>query len=83
MKALVIIFLTAASDDMSSMFRGYEVGAVDYVFKPLNPEILRNKVAVFVAVASEGGRSPVEPAVMVTEPALRGVSRPWRFTSAT
>jgi signal transduction histidine kinase len=43
-----IIFLTAASDDMSSMFRGYEVGAVDYLSKPVIPEILKSKVAVFV-----------------------------------
>src|ERR687886_2188885 len=43
-----IIFLTAAADEMSSMFRGYEVGAVDYLMKPVVPEILRSKVAVFV-----------------------------------
>src|SRR5438105_1245392 len=43
-----IIFLTAASKDEAHVFRGYEVGAVDYVFKPLNAEILRNKVSVFV-----------------------------------
>ena len=43
-----IIFLTAASDDMSSMFRGYEVGAVDYLSKPVIPEILKSKVSVFV-----------------------------------
>jgi signal transduction histidine kinase len=43
-----IIFLTAASDEMSSMFRGYEVGAVDYLIKPVVPEVLRSKVAVFV-----------------------------------
>ncbi|HZQ72236.1 MAG TPA: response regulator [Burkholderiales bacterium] len=43
-----IIFLTAANDDMSSMFRGYEVGAVDYLLKPVVPEILKSKVSVFV-----------------------------------
>ena len=43
-----IIFLTALSKDEQHVFRGYEVGAVDYVFKPFNPEILRAKVAVFV-----------------------------------
>jgi signal transduction histidine kinase len=43
-----VIFLTAAADEMTSMFRGYEVGAVDYLMKPVVPEILRSKVAVFV-----------------------------------
>ena len=43
-----IIFLTAAADEMSSMFRGYEVGAVDYLMKPVVPEVLKSKVAVFV-----------------------------------
>src|SRR5882672_4700046 len=43
-----IIFLTALSKDERHVFRGYEVGAVDYVFKPFDPEILRAKVAVFI-----------------------------------
>jgi len=43
-----IIFLTAAADEMTSMFRGYEVGAVDYLMKPVVPEVLKSKVAVFV-----------------------------------
>ncbi len=43
-----IIFLTAALEDAQSVFRGYEVGAVDYILKPLNPDILKSKVAVFV-----------------------------------
>ncbi|HEX6690972.1 MAG TPA: response regulator [Burkholderiales bacterium] len=43
-----VIFLTAAADEMTSMFRGYEVGAVDYLMKPVVPEILRSKVSVFV-----------------------------------
>lgn len=43
-----IIFLTAAAEEVGSIFRGYEVGAVDYLIKPLVPEILRSKVSVFV-----------------------------------
>ena len=43
-----IIFLTAAVEDAQSVFRGYEIGAVDYILKPVNPGILRSKVAVFV-----------------------------------
>src|SRR3954470_5229390 len=43
-----IIFLTALSKEERHVFRGYEVGAVDYVFKPFDAEILRAKVGVFV-----------------------------------
>ena len=43
-----IIFLTALSRDETNVFRGYSLGAVDYLFKPFQPEILRSKVAVFV-----------------------------------
>jgi signal transduction histidine kinase len=43
-----IIFLTANYRSDSHVFRGYSVGAVDYLFKPFSPEILKSKVAVFV-----------------------------------
>ena len=43
-----IIFVTAISKDEEQVFRGYSAGAVDYVFKPFAPEVLRSKVAVFI-----------------------------------
>jgi PAS domain S-box-containing protein len=43
-----IIFLTAISKEDAYVFEGYSVGAVDYLFKPFNPDVLRSKVAVFV-----------------------------------
>ncbi len=43
-----IIFLTALSRSETNVFRGYELGAVDYIFKPIDPVILRSKVSVFV-----------------------------------
>src|SRR5205807_6882907 len=42
-----IVFLTAARDEVGDVLRGYGVGAVDYVLKPVDPELLRSKVAVF------------------------------------
>jgi PAS domain S-box-containing protein len=43
-----IVFVTAIYPAESFATKGYESGAVDYLFKPLNPDILRAKVAVFV-----------------------------------
>jgi len=43
-----IIFLTAISKDAENVFKGYESGAVDYLLKPFDPDVLRTKVAVFV-----------------------------------
>ncbi len=42
-----IVFLTAARDEADDILRGYGVGAVDYVLKPFDPDLLRSKVAVF------------------------------------
>ena len=43
-----IIFLTADSTGGRHLSRGYSLGAVDYIVKPIDPDILRSKVAVFV-----------------------------------
>ncbi len=43
-----IIFLTAYNQNDRAMLRGYALGAVDFMFKPIVPEILRSKVQVFV-----------------------------------
>ncbi len=42
-----IIFITAASADDQEVVKGYQLGAVDYIFKPIVPDILRAKVQVF------------------------------------
>jgi signal transduction histidine kinase len=42
-----IIFVTAGMADHDRRFRGYEAGAVDFLYKPIEPDILRGKAAVF------------------------------------
>ncbi len=43
-----IIFVTAIDKNKRGIFKGYEIGAVDYLFKPIEPLILKSKVSVFV-----------------------------------
>jgi two-component system sensor histidine kinase/response regulator len=42
-----IIFVTAGSHDRQRLFKGYDSGAVDFLFKPIEPHMLRSKVSVF------------------------------------
>jgi signal transduction histidine kinase len=48
LKYIPIIFLTAGNHTTDNIFKGYKAGAVDYMFKPYIPEVLRAKVDVFV-----------------------------------
>jgi len=48
LKGIPIIFITAYTNDEEYIFKGYKMGAVDYIYKPINPELLRAKVGVFV-----------------------------------
>jgi len=47
-KGIPIVFLSAVNKETEHQLRGYSMGAVDYVFKPVDPVILRSKVSVFV-----------------------------------
>src|ERR671937_2668579 len=47
-KGIPIVFLSAVNKEQEHLLRGYAMGAVDYVFKPVDPIVLRSKVAVFV-----------------------------------
>jgi len=77
-----IIFLTAAAEEFGSVFRGYEVGAVDYLIKPLVPEVLKSKVAVFVELYRQGAaltheiaeRRAAEQRVRESEEKLRALA---------
>lgn len=48
LKHIPIIFITANDHGEENMFKGYQMGGVDYIYKPINPDLLRAKVSVFV-----------------------------------
>ncbi len=48
LKHIPIIFITAFDKDEEGMFEGYRMGAVDFIYKPINPQLLRYKVGAFV-----------------------------------
>jgi two-component system sensor histidine kinase/response regulator len=51
-----LIFLTAAAREPSASFRGYEAGAVDFLYKPIDGPVLRSKVNVFVELYEQKKR---------------------------
>ena len=53
LRNIPIVFITANNYDEDFMFKGYRMGGVDYIYKPINPELLRAKVAVFVELYSK------------------------------
>jgi signal transduction histidine kinase len=48
LKHIPIIFITAHNREEENIFKGYKLGAVDFIYKPINPDLLRAKVSVFV-----------------------------------
>ena len=48
-----IIFVTGASHDSARMFKGYDVGAVDFLIKPLDPRVLANKARTFLRLQQQ------------------------------
>jgi len=74
-RAIPIILITAISKDQKHIFRGYESGAVDYIFKPIEqPLILYHKVKVFCELY-EARRRALE-----ATKALRRIKNQWHLT---
>ncbi|MEO6253912.1 MAG: response regulator [Ferruginibacter sp.] len=48
LRHIPIVFITANTYGEENIFKGYRMGAVDYIYKPINPELLRTKVSVFI-----------------------------------
>jgi PAS domain S-box-containing protein len=62
---LPIVFMTAQATDVDLIYKGYRVGAVDYLTKPLVPEIVRAKVAVFAELYRQKKRIEHQSARLV------------------
>ncbi len=58
-----ILFLTGYRNE-EHLFRGYDLGAVDFLFKPIVPEVLRSKVAVFVALSRSAQRQRIQAGIL-------------------
>jgi signal transduction histidine kinase len=77
-----IIFVTAMHETEANRFRGYGAGAVDLLFKPVDPYVLRSKVQVFLALYRERWRLAAEVAAhRETSAALRAANRELVATS--
>jgi PAS domain S-box-containing protein len=63
-RAVPIIFVTAISKEREHVFRGYSSGAVDYLFKPYDPDVLRSKVAVFLELDAKSRSAAQSEAVL-------------------
>ena len=66
-----ILFLTAYKSD-EHLFRGYELGAVDFLVKPIVPEILRSKVAAFVELARQAEELREQAGIMQRQSEVLG-----------
>ncbi|HSD90147.1 MAG TPA: response regulator, partial [Kofleriaceae bacterium] len=64
-KHVPIIFVTAGARDPKRVFKGYETGAVDFLFKPIEAHVLRSKVEVFLELAKR--RQEIEQVLRLNE----------------
>jgi signal transduction histidine kinase len=66
-----IIFLTAYYNEDAHVLEGYDTGAVDYLYKPVNPAVLRSKVAVFADLYRKNRECATANSVLSAEVELR------------
>src|SRR5258705_2158989 len=66
LRSIPIVFITAQSLDEEHIFRGYHVGAVDYISKPINSGLLRAKVAVFVDLYQKTHNLKIQEQKLIT-----------------
>ena len=68
LRHIPIIFITAHNYSDENVYKGYKAGAVDYIYKPINPDLLRAKVAVFIDLYKKNYR------LLAQEQKLRSVN---------
>src|SRR3954469_3595991 len=56
LRHIPIIFITANNYGEENIFKGYQAGAVDYIYKPINAGLLRAKVSVFIDLYKKNHR---------------------------
>jgi signal transduction histidine kinase/ActR/RegA family two-component response regulator len=61
-RSIPIVFVTAYGDDPEQVYRAYAEGGADYLVKPLDPEIVRRKIAVFAELGRGRARRRSDPA---------------------
>jgi len=72
LKHIPIIFITANDHGEDSVFKGYQMGGVDYIYKPINPALLRAKVAVFAELFKKNHELRVQEQKLVAANRLLG-----------
>ena len=82
-KRIPIIFVSAAGRELDYAFHGYETGAVDFLYKPLDPHTVRSKVNVFVElcrqrIALQAAHAELERAVRMRDDFMSMVSHELR-----
>ncbi len=62
-----IIFITAYDKDDKSISKGYSLGAVDYLFRPIVPEILKSKVTIFIELFKKTEKAKLQAELLLEE----------------
>ena len=66
LKHIPIIFITANDYGEENLFKGYQMGGIDYIYKPINPDLLRMKVNVFVELYNKNHQLLAQEQILKT-----------------
>jgi light-regulated signal transduction histidine kinase (bacteriophytochrome) len=66
LKHIPIIFITANDYGDQHAFEGYQTGAVDYIYKPINADVLRSKVSVFVDLYEKNAKLLEQERILIS-----------------